>query len=80
MERSKMNKLLNQKQAAEILGVSTTFLELEKAQWRAASIPFVRIGNGKRALRYCVETLQNYIETRTVGETFPIQVSETINA
>ncbi|KMP11200.1 hypothetical protein UR09_03965 [Candidatus Nitromaritima sp. SCGC AAA799-A02] len=58
------NKLIDTKQAAEILGVSAAFLERDR--WRGATIPFVRIGNGKGAVRYSVEILQNYIKARTV--------------
>ena len=59
-------KLIDTREAAKILGVSPAFLERDR--WRGATIPFVRIGNGKGAVLYSVETLQSYIEARTVGE------------
>ena len=60
-------KLVDTKTAAEILGVSPAFLERDR--WRGATISFVRIGNGKGAIRYSLETLHQYIENRTVAGT-----------
>ena len=62
---NKIEKLISTKEAAEVLGVSSAFLERDR--WRGASIPFVRIGNGKGAVRYSVATLGEYIQKRTVA-------------
>ena len=58
------DKLIDTKHAAEVLGISPAFLERDR--WRGASIPFIRIGNGKGAVRYSVATLEEYISKRTV--------------
>ena len=50
-------KLLTTKEAAVFLGVSAAFLERDR--WAGATIPFVRVG--KRAVRYKLSTLENYI-------------------
>ena len=49
--------LLNTKQAARLLGVSSAFLERDR--WAGARIPFIRVGS--RAVRYRVEDLHAYI-------------------
>ena len=60
-----MSKLISTKEAAEVLGISPAFLERDR--WRGASIPFIRIGNGKGAVRYSVASLEEYIQKRTVA-------------
>jgi len=59
------NQMLNTKDAANYLGISAAFLERDR--WSGPTIPFIRIGNGKGAVRYSVVTLQRYIEARTVS-------------
>ena len=56
--------MMNTKDAANYLGISAAFLERDR--WSGPTIPFVRIGNGKGAIRYKVETLDGYIEAHTV--------------
>ncbi|MBS0424426.1 MAG: helix-turn-helix domain-containing protein [Proteobacteria bacterium] len=55
------NPLLTTKQAAQILGVSTAFLERDR--WAGARVPFVKVGS--RAVRYRHGDLLAYIESCT---------------
>jgi len=59
------NPLLTTKQAAQILGVSTAFLERDR--WAGARVPFVKIGS--RAVRYRHSDLLAYIESCTYYST-----------
>lgn len=52
--------LLTTQEAADFLGVSTSFLERDR--WAGARIPFVKIG--ARAVRYEAESLQAFIDSR----------------
>jgi len=52
--------LLNTAEAAKYLGVSKAFLERDR--WAGARVPFVRVGS--RAVRYDVNALQAYIDSR----------------
>lgn len=54
-----ISKLLNTKQASEILGVSMAFLERDR--WAGARIPFIKLGS--RAVRYRIEDIENYLES-----------------
>lgn len=54
-----MERLLDTKEAAKILGVSTFFLERDR--WAGAKIPFIQVG--ARAVRYKLEDLKSYIES-----------------
>lgn len=56
-----LQNLLDTKKAAELLGVSTAFLERDR--WAGARIPFVKVG--RRAVRYKLEDLEQYIEKQT---------------
>ncbi len=61
-----MNRhLLTTKQAADILGVSQSFLERDR--WAGAQIPFVRVG--KRSVRYRNKDLDAFIESRVFSST-----------
>ncbi|MCB5207432.1 helix-turn-helix transcriptional regulator [Methylovorus mays] len=53
-------QLLNTQQAAQFLGLSKAFLERDR--WAGAKVPFIKIG--ARAVRYRLEDLQAYIESR----------------
>lgn len=53
-----MGQLLNTKQAAQYLGVSSAFLERDR--WAGARIQFIKIGT--RSIRYRKEDLDNFIE------------------
>lgn len=59
------DSLLSTKQAAQILGVSTAFLERDR--WAGARVPFVKIGS--RAVRYRLSDLLAYIESCTYYST-----------
>lgn len=54
-------QLLKTKDAALILGLSKAFLERDR--WAGAKVPFIKIGD--RAVRYRLEDLDAYIESRT---------------
>lgn len=53
--------LLNTLQAANYLGLSKAFLERDR--WAGAKVPFIKIGD--RAVRYRLQDLENYIESRS---------------
>ncbi len=53
-------KLLNTKQAANYLSLSTAFLERDR--WAGAKVPFIKIS--ARAVRYRLDDLEKYIESR----------------
>lgn len=52
--------LLNTIQAAKFLGLSKAFLERDR--WAGAKVPFIKIGD--RAVRYRMQDLETYIESR----------------
>lgn len=54
------DKLLNTKEAAQLLGVSKAFLERDR--WAGARVPFIKVGS--RAVRYRRSDLECYIEGR----------------
>ncbi|WP_417532237.1 helix-turn-helix transcriptional regulator [Marinobacter lipolyticus] len=54
------DKLLNTKEAAQLLGVSKAFLERDR--WAGARVPFIKVGS--RAVRYRLSDLEGYIEGR----------------
>jgi len=56
-----MEKLVDTKEASEILGVSTYFLERDR--WAGARIPFIQVG--ERAVRYKLSDLEAYIAKQT---------------
>ena len=58
-------QLLNTTQAASFLGLSKAFLERDR--WAGAKVPFIKIGD--RAVRYRIEDLTNYIESRIRSST-----------
>jgi len=53
-------QLLNTTQAAQFLGLSKAFLERDR--WAGAKVPFIKIGD--RAVRYRLQDLENYIQSR----------------
>lgn len=53
-------QLLNTIQAAQFLGLSKAFLERDR--WAGAKVPFIKIG--ERAVRYRLEDLEAYIQSR----------------
>ena len=62
------NNLLNTTEAAKFLGMSKAFLERDR--WAGAKIPFLKVGS--RAVRYRIENLEAYLETRTRKSTSDI--------
>lgn len=52
--------LLNTREAADLLGVSMSFLERDR--WAGARIPYIKIGS--RAVRYRRSDLDAYIQGR----------------
>ncbi len=58
-------QLLNTTQAASFLGLSKAFLERDR--WAGAKVPFIKIGD--RAVRYRIEDLTIYIESRIRSST-----------
>ena len=58
-----MNKrLIKQKEAAECLDLSEATLERDR--WRGGDIPYIKVG--QRAIRYDLDQLYAYLESRTV--------------
>jgi predicted DNA-binding transcriptional regulator AlpA len=58
-----MNKrLVKQKEAAECLDLSEATLERDR--WRGGDIPYIKVG--PRAIRYDLNQLDAYIESKTV--------------
>jgi predicted DNA-binding transcriptional regulator AlpA len=53
-------QLLNTTQAAQFLGLSKAFLERDR--WAGAKVPFIKISD--RAVRYRLEDLESYIQSR----------------
>ena len=56
-------RLVGQKEASEYLGLSEATLERDR--WRGGDIPFVRVG--PRSIRYSLDQLEEYVQSRTVG-------------
>jgi excisionase family DNA binding protein len=52
--------LLTTTQAARYLGLSKAFLERDR--WAGAKVPFIKIG--ERAVRYRIQDLDAYIQSR----------------
>lgn len=63
-----LNKLLNTKETADLLGVSEAFLERDR--WAGARIPFIKVG--ARAIRYRLEDIERYIEQNITRSTSAI--------
>lgn len=53
-------KLLTTTQAAQFLGLSKAFLERDR--WAGAKVPFIKIGD--RAVRYRIDDLDAYVQSR----------------
>jgi excisionase family DNA binding protein len=51
--------LLNEKEAAELLSISTHFLRRDRISLDSAGIPFIKVGT---AVRYCRADLMKWIE------------------
>ena len=55
-----MKALLTTEEASRFLGMSKQFLERDR--WQGATIPYIRIG--ARSIRYRLEDLEAYLESR----------------
>jgi len=56
--------LLNEKQAAELLGTTPGTLAVWRCTRRYPELRYIKIG---RSVRYSVEDLQDFISRRTIG-------------
>ena len=56
--------LIGQKEAADYLKLSEATLERDR--WRGGDIPFIRVG--PRSIRYDLNQLDAYLESKTVGK------------
>ena len=62
MKNELRKNLVKQKEAAECLGLSEATLERDR--WRGGEIPYIRVG--PRSIRYDLNLLNEYIESKTV--------------
>jgi hypothetical protein len=60
-------RLVRQKKAAERLDLSEATLERDR--WRGGDIPYIKVG--PRAIRYDLDQLDAYLESRTVRKALP---------
>jgi predicted DNA-binding transcriptional regulator AlpA len=63
-----MERLLNQKETAERLGMSEAWLERDR--WAGAKIPFIKLG---RAVRYDPRVIEEVLRSRTRSSTSEAQ-------
>ena len=63
MQSDLKKNLVKQKEAAECLGLSEAMLERDR--WRGGEIPYIRVG--PRSIRYSLDQLEEYVQSRTVG-------------
>lgn len=57
-----MNGVLNQREAADFLGMSEAFWERDR--WAGPRIPFIKVGT--RAVRYRRKDLEKFLDGQTV--------------
>tara|TARA_B100000315_G_C14318780_1_gene469806 strand:- start:134 stop:346 length:213 start_codon:yes stop_codon:yes gene_type:complete len=62
MKNDLRKNLVKQKEAAECLGLSEATLERDR--WRGGDIPYIKVG--PRAIRYDLNQLDAYLESKTV--------------
>ena len=62
MKSDLKKNLMKQDDAATYLGLSGATLERDR--WRGGEIPYIRVG--PRAIRYDLNQLDNYLESKTV--------------
>mgnify|MGYP001177511600 CR=1 FL=1 len=63
MQSDLKKNLVKQDSAATFLGLSEATLERDR--WRGGNIPFIRVG--PRSIRYSLDQLEEYVQSRTVG-------------
>lgn len=56
-----IDRLLNQKQVAELLGMSEAWLEMSR--FKGTGLPYIKMG---RAIRYRESDIHKYVEEHTV--------------
>ena len=64
MQSDLKKNLVKQDSAANYLGLSEATLERDR--WRGGDIPFIRVG--PRSIRYDLNQLDAYLESKTVGK------------
>ena len=62
MQRDLKKNLVKQDGSATYLGLSEATLERDR--WRGGDIPYIKVG--PRAIRYDLNQLDDYLETKTV--------------
>jgi hypothetical protein len=62
MQSDLKKNLVKQDSAATFLGLSEATLERDR--WRGGNIPFIRVG--PRSIRYSLDQLEEYVQSRTV--------------
>jgi len=62
MQSDLKENLVKQDGAATYLGLSEATLERDR--WRGGDIPYIRVG--PRAIRYSLDQLEEYIQSKTV--------------
>ena len=63
MTNAMTTRLIKQSEAAVYLGLSEATLERDR--WRGGNIPYIRVG--PRSIRYSLDQLEEYVQSRTVG-------------
>ena len=63
MQSDLKKNLVKQDSAATFLGLSEATLERDR--WRGGNIPYIRVG--PRSIRYSLDQLEEYVQSRTVG-------------
>ena len=63
MTNAMTTRLIKQSEAAAYLGLSEATLERDR--WRGGNIPYIRVG--PRSIRYSLDQLEEYVQSRTVG-------------
>jgi hypothetical protein len=72
-----MSNLINEKVAAEKIGLSVHWLR--RKRWSGGGIPFCKISNGG-AVRYRIEDVEAYINSRMVKSTSESSIREAAHA
>jgi len=71
-----MSNLINEKAVAEKIGLSVHWLR--RKRWSGGGIPFCKVGDGG-AVRYRVEDVEAYINSRMVKSTSEASCMEAVN-
>lgn len=68
-----MSNLINEKQAAEKIGLSVHWLR--RKRWSGGGIPYIKVGDGG-AVRYRIEDIETYVNGRMCKSTSESSVRE----